>query len=60
MRAVATALVVSTAFAISLFAASAVADVRISRGFASGPDGKLYIVFDGAEGRALRLDPSDE
>ena len=60
MRAVATALVVSTAFAISLFAASAVADVRISRGFASGPDGTLYFVIDGAEGRALRLDPSDE
>ncbi len=60
MRVVGTALVVSTAFAIFFFAASAVADVRISRGFAGGPDGTLCVVIDGAEGRALRLDPSDE
>ena len=28
------------------------------RGFATAPDGTLYVVTDGAEGRVLRLDPS--
>ncbi|MDJ0512144.1 MAG: PQQ-dependent sugar dehydrogenase [Methyloceanibacter sp.] len=43
-----------------------VGETRISlgttrvRGFAQTPDGALYVVTDGAEGRVLRLDPSEE